>query len=374
MKFIGLTLGFNPEPRLTSKQKLDNVVAAAVWAEQAGLDGFGVGEHHTPDTEISAPPVILANIAARTTRLRLFTGVTVLSVLDPVRVAEDYATLDNLSDGRVEIIIGKGNTPLQGKVFGYDADDQWERNEEKTALLHRLIRERSVSWSGRYRPELIDFSLRPDWFQPAPRIWHGSATSTRSTELAARLGDPLFSANVTGRLEQYRDLVDDYRQRWLEHGRDPGDALVGAGAAAFHVAPTSQQAYAEYEPYFQAFLARTSTFKQTLPFANLAEAIDGGSYYVGSPQQVLEQLHRYHQALGHEVQHIGDVDITDPVRLAGLEAFATEVLPEARRIPDRLWEPATPGSDRGSESGSGPGSGPAPATDRIPATTGGIPR
>lgn len=337
MKFIGLTLGSNAEPRRSSKEKLDSVVSAAVWAEQAGLDGFGVGEHHTPDTEISAPPVILAHIAARTTTLRLFTGVTVLSVLDPVRVAEDYATLDNLSDGRVEIIIGKGNTPVQGEVFGYRADDQWERNAEKYHLLHRLITEKSITWSGRYRPPLTDFSPRPDWLQPTPRIWHGSATSRRSTDLAARAGDPLFSANVTGKLEQYRDLVDDYQTRWVEYGRDPADALVGAGAAAFHVAPTSQQARQEYQPYFRAFLDRVSTFKQQLPFTDLDEAIASGSYYVGSPQEVLEKLHRYHQALGHEVQHIGDVDLTDPVRLAGLEAFAADVLPQARQIPDRLW-------------------------------------
>src|SRR5204862_205256 len=124
--------------------------------------------------------------------------------------------------------------------------------------------------------------------------------------------------NVTGKLEQYRDLVDDYRKRWVEYGHDPADALVGAGAAAFHVAATSQQARREYEPYFRAFLDRASTFKQTLPFADLDEAIAGGSYYVGSPQEVVEKLQRYHQALGHEVQHVGDVDLTDPVRLAGL--------------------------------------------------------
>ncbi|HEY9294093.1 MAG TPA: LLM class flavin-dependent oxidoreductase [Microlunatus sp.] len=345
MKFIGLTLGFNPEPRLTSKQKLDGVVAAAVWAENAGLDGFGVGEHHTPDTEISAPPVILANIAARTSTLRLFTGVTVLSVLDPVRVAEDYATLDNLSDGRLEIIIGKGNTPLQGKVFGYPADDQWQRNAEKYALLHQLIHQQTVTWSGRYRPALEDFSPRPDWLQTPPRVWHGSATSTQSTELAARFGDPLFSANVTGKQEQYRQLVDDYRQRWQDFGRDPADALVGSGAAAFHVAATSQQAHAEFEPYFIERLNRASSFKQQVPFNSLAEAIEGGSYYVGSPEQVLDKLHRAHLLLGHELQHIGEVDLADPVRLAGLEAFATEVLPRARTIPDRLWDHVPGGSD-----------------------------
>lgn len=342
MRFVGLSLGFNgatPEqPALTSKERLSRVIEAAVWSEDAGLDGFGVGEHHTADTEISSPPVLLAAIAARTTRLRLFTGVTVLSLLDPVRVAEDYATLDNISDGRVEMIIGKGNTETQARVFGYTNDDQWDRNEEKYALLHRLIREESVTWSGRYRPDLIDFSPRPRWLQTPPRVWHGSATSTRSTELAARFGDPLFSANVTGRLEQYAELVGHYRERWAAHGHRPEDALVGAGAAAVHVADTSQQALAEFEPIFRKrFLGLKHSFKQQLPFDTLEQAVATGSYYVGSAEQVLDQLGRYHAALGHEVQHVGELELFDPVRRAGLERFVSEVVPVARtQFPDRL--------------------------------------
>lgn len=344
MRFLAISLGFNaPGPdRVGSKERLDQIVAAADRAEQAGLDGFGVGEHHTPDTEVSAPPVLLAAIAVRTSRIRLFTAVTVLSVLDPVRVAEDYATLDNLSGGRVEMIIGKGNTEVQARVFGYSLDDQWERNAEKYDLLRRLIHEPSVTWSGRFRPPLVDFTPRPDWLQSPPRIWHGSATSTNSTELAARYGDPLYSANVTGRREQYAELVDHYRERLAAYGHPPERALVGAGAAAVHVAPTSQQARAEFAPVFAARLARASTFRQTVPFADLDDAIANGSYLVGSPEEVLDQLGQLHGLLGHEVQHIGTADEPDPVLQRGIDAFLADVLPQAREaFPDRLWEPVT---------------------------------
>lgn len=342
MRFIALSLGINSGPdgrrRFSSKERLDDIVAQARWAEDAGLDGFGVGEHHTHDTEVSSPPVLLAAIAARTTTLRLFTGVTVLSLLDPVRVYEDYATLDNLSDGRVEIIIGKGNTEAQSQVFGHTNESQWERNAEKYELLRRLIDEPTVTWSGRYRPDLVDFSARPRFLQDPPRIWHGSATSTLSTELAARHGDPLFSANVTGHREQYLELVADYRRRWAAYGRDPAGALVGAGSAAVHVGETSQQARAEFEPIFAARLERASTFKQAVPFATLEEAIAGGSYFVGSAAEVTEQLLDFVQVLDHQVQHIGEIELTDPVRRSGIERFVDHVIPEVRRhVPDRLW-------------------------------------
>ncbi|WP_392508580.1 LLM class flavin-dependent oxidoreductase [Naumannella halotolerans] len=332
MRFLTLSLGFNADgpQKVSSKARLDGIVAQALWAEDAGIDAFAVGEHHTPDTEVSSPPVLLAAIAARTRRIRLFTAVTVLSVLDPVRVYEDYATVDNLSDGRVELIIGKGNTALQQEVFGYHEDDQWDRIEEKYDLLRLLIDNESVTWSGKYRPPLNDFSVRPRFLQQRPPIWHGSATSTRSTELAARHGDPLFSANVTGRLEQYRTLVEDHRRRWADHGRDPSAAVVGAGSAAVHLAPTSQQARAEFEPNFAERQRRVFSFAQQSPFVDFADAIAHGSWFVGSPAQVTESILRHQEVLGHSVQHIGEVDRVDPVRRAGAELFVDQVIPQVR--------------------------------------------
>ena len=153
MKFCTFTLIDNsPDPitgeRLTTAERFAAVVRQAQWAEELGFDGFGVGERHAQRFISSAPPVVLAYIAASTSKIRLLTTVTVLSLLDPVRVAEDYATLDQLSGGRLDVIIGKGNDPDQNALFGYDIDGQWDRNAEKYELLRRLLREENVTWSG----------------------------------------------------------------------------------------------------------------------------------------------------------------------------------------------------------------------------------
>ncbi|MET0459313.1 MAG: LLM class flavin-dependent oxidoreductase [Ilumatobacteraceae bacterium] len=349
MKFFVVRLLTNaPDPvtgaRASASTVLGDALREAPVFEDLGFDAYAIGEHHINDAEASSPPVVLAHIAATTTRLRLFTGVTVLPLLDPVRVAEDYATLDVISGGRVEIIIGKGNTEEQSRVFGYTNDDQWDRNAEKYELLRRLLREEDVTWTGTYRPPLDHFTSRPRPLQDPIRIWHGSATSTRSTDLAATWGDPLFSANVSGPLEQYRALVDDYRARWAAYGRDPADALVGAGSAGLHVHEDSQRALAEFRPSYEAFqsYARANGIPQQ--FSSLEDAVARGSYFVGSPQQVLEQFHRYHDAFGHEVQHVGNIgSLDDPVRRRSIELFAERVLPVLHdSFPDRLWDGPAP--------------------------------
>lgn len=345
MKFVVIRLLTNrADPatgeRATASTVIGDALAEATYFEELGFDGYGIGEHHINDAEASSPPVILGYLASSTKHIRLFTGVTVLSLLDPVRVAEDYATLDVVSGGRVEIVIGKGNTEEQSKVFGYTNDDQWERNRENYELLHRLLREERVTWSGTYRPPLVDFTARPRPLQQPIRVWHGSATSTQSTELAAKWGGPLFSANVSGPLEQYRALVDDYRKRWVDHGRHPADALVGAGSAGLHVHRDSQRAVEEFRPRYEAFQALGRSLGAPQVFDSLEDAIARGSYFVGSPQQVIEQIHRYHDALGHEVQHVAGIGTPDdPTTRNGIELFAAEVMPAIRReLPDRLWE------------------------------------
>src|SRR5690242_17936295 len=202
MKFLLLTLiAHHPDPGSGEKKspadRLREVIDSAVLAEELGFDGFAVGERHEDPFISSSPPVVLSNIAARTSHISLFTGVTTLSLLDPVRTFEDYATLDNLSGGRLELIVGKGNGAAQAKLFHVTADDQWDRNREGYELFTRLWREDKVTWSGRFRPSLDEAETWPRPLQPRIRIWHGSATSKASVELAALHGDPLFSANVT---------------------------------------------------------------------------------------------------------------------------------------------------------------------------------
>lgn len=172
--------------RVGAAERFDETIAQAVRAEQLGLDAFAVGERHAGAFLSSSPTVLLGAIAARTERIRLNSGVTVLSVLDPVRVAEDYATIDQLSRGRLELTIGKGNEVRQFPLFGLDTDDQWELLADKYEVLRRLWRDEDVTWPGTaYTRPLAYVTTLPRPYSGAPRVWHGSATTLSSAALAA---------------------------------------------------------------------------------------------------------------------------------------------------------------------------------------------
>jgi alkanesulfonate monooxygenase SsuD/methylene tetrahydromethanopterin reductase-like flavin-dependent oxidoreductase (luciferase family) len=343
VKFLLLTLITHiPDPvngvHESPAQRLRRVVDNARLAEELGYDGFAVGERHEDPFISSAPPVVLAHIAAVTSRIALFTGVTTLSLLDPVRAFEDYSTLDNLSGGRLELIIGKGNGSAQAQLFHVTTAEQWERNREGYELLRLLWENENVTWSGAFRPSLTDAKALPRPLQPHLRIWHGSATSRESVELAARHGDPLFSANVTYPVEPYAELVAHYRERWAAHGHDPAQALVGAGTAGFHVTRTSQEAIDRFRPIFEARHAMARKHGLPLVFHSVEDFAERSSALIGSPQQVLDKLARYHERLGHEVIHLSaDGDgFTDKQHRESLELFQAEVAPTLRqRIPSR---------------------------------------
>ncbi|AGL19018.1 LLM class flavin-dependent oxidoreductase [Actinoplanes sp. N902-109] len=167
---------------------------------------------------------------------------SVLSILDPLRVAEDYATVDQLSRGRLELVIGNGNELRQLPMFGIGDGEQRDALAEKYELLRRLWREENVSWQGRFRGELTGVTSLPRPYAGAPRVWHGSATTLTSAELAGRWGDPLFSADAIQPRDNYTVLIDHYRQRYAEHGHDPRFAYVAAGAGFLYPADTTQEA------------------------------------------------------------------------------------------------------------------------------------
>ena len=343
MKFLLITLiTHTPDPvsgeKKSPAERLRDVVDAAVLAEELGYDGFAVGERHEDPFISSSPPVVLSNIAARTSRIGLFTGVTTLSLLDPVRAFEDYSTLDNLSGGRLELIIGKGNGAAQAELFHVTTADQWDRNREGYELFRLLWESDDVTWSGRFRPSLVKAKALPRPLQQRLRIWHGSATSKDSVDLAARYGDPIFSANVTYPIEPYAELVRHYRERWEFYGHRPQDALVGAGTAGFHVAPTSQQAVAEYRLSFETRLAFARRVGLPVVFESIDDFITRSSALVGSPQQVIDKVGRYHEQFGHEVIHLSaDADgVTTDQKRRSLELFQSDVAPVLRdRIPSR---------------------------------------
>lgn len=345
MRFLAITLIVHRPDPVTGQQKstyerFREVVANAVLAEELGFDGFGVGERHERPFISSSPTVVLSHLAARTERIRLFTAVTTLALLDPVRAYEDYATLDHLSDGRLELIIGKGNGSAQRDLFQVTPEDQWDRNAESYEIFRKLWREDRVTASPRFRPELVEAEVWPRPLQQPVRVWHGSATSKESVDLAARYGDPLFSANVTNPIEPYGELVDHYRERWVAYGHDPADIAIGAGTAGLYVAPTSQEAYAAYRPVFEGQLAFQASLGLEPVFPTLEDFVERSSALVGSPQQVVEKIHRYHERFGHQVVHVqADASgLSEQQHRASLELFATEVAAPLRTaLPDPPW-------------------------------------
>ncbi|MFD8010409.1 LLM class flavin-dependent oxidoreductase [Streptomyces sp. NPDC058955] len=331
----------------SAADRLEQVVTLGTTAERLGFDAYAIGERHAGPFLSSAPTVLLAALAARTSRIRLLTGVTVVAILDPVRVAEDYATLDQLSRGRLELVVGKGAEAGHFDLFGLDEERQWELQKEKYELLRRLWTEEDVDWEGASRPPLKGVTTIPRPYAGLPRIWHGSATSLHSPELAARHGDPLFTANAIQPREAYARLIAHYRERFEAYGHDPAHARVAAGSGGLLIADTPEQAVRRYKELYEAKVAQS--FRPHLegkagyntPFRTVEEAIAGGPQLIGSPEQITEKILGFHAHYGHDLQSI-TVDgfgQSTAEQAETLERFAEEIAPVLRKeAPSTLWE------------------------------------
>ncbi|MFF1384394.1 LLM class flavin-dependent oxidoreductase [Arthrobacter sp. NPDC058288] len=332
---------------VSTADRLNQVVRTAQRAEELGYDSFSVGERHAGEFISSSPTTVLAAIAAVTSRIRLQSGVTVLSVLDPVRVAEDYATIDQLSRGRLELVIGKGNEVLQYPLFGLDLEDQWDLLAEKYGLLRRLWTEENVTWTGRFRSALTEPTITtPRPFAGAPRVWHGSATTLTSAALAAKWGDPLFTANAIQPRENYQVLIDHYREEYERYGHDPRHQYLGSGSGAggVFIADTTQEAKKQFGRNVPG---------NNSPFRDIHHAVAEGPALVGSPEQVADKILRYHEVYAHDLQSISLPTILPfEQQLDILERFALEVIPKVRAAaPTSLWEPGDPFGGRPESAG-----------------------
>ncbi|GEA84309.1 LLM class flavin-dependent oxidoreductase [Cellulomonas gelida] len=351
MRFQVLDIVFNPPHPVTGEaippsDRLNRVVETAVLAEELGFDSFAVGERHAGEVLSSAPTVILGAIAARTERILLSTGVTVLSLLDPIRVAEDLATVDQLSRGRLEIVIGKGNEVLQYPLLGLDLGKQYEYLQENYELLRLLLSEEDVTWQGVHRHRLEDATTLPRPFSGPFRIWHGSATSQFAVDLAARHGDPIVSANALQPRERYRALIDRYREQYEAHGHDPAYAFVGSGSGGLYLADTTEQAVEQFRPIFEGQLAaqrRRGYGPQHVgvgsSFTTVEEAVERGPALVGSPERVVEKILDYHRTYQHDLQSVSVNHLLPPDHQADvLRRFAEEVVPAVRaEVTTTLW-------------------------------------
>ncbi|MFE5308107.1 LLM class flavin-dependent oxidoreductase [Isoptericola sp. NPDC056605] len=354
MRFQLLDIVFNPPHPVTGEtvppaDRLARVVDHAALAEELGFDSFAVGERHAGDVLSSAPTVILGAVAARTERILLSTGVTVLSLLDPIRVAEDLATVDQLSRGRLEIVIGKGNEELQYPLLGLDIARQYEYLEENYELLRLLLSEEDVTWSGRHRHALEHATTLPRPYAGAFRIWHGSATSEFAVDLAARWGDPIVSANALQPRESYGVLIDRYRERYAAAGHDPAQGFVGAGSGGLFLADTTEQAIEEYRPLYEGQVARlrargydpATHVGKALAFETIEDAVERGPALVGSPERVAEKILDYHGTFGHVLQSVSVNHLLEPSHQEDvLRRFAAEVAPLVRaEVSTTLWGP-----------------------------------
>ncbi len=325
-------------------ERYAQALAAARRAEELGYDAVALGERHAGPFLSAGVTVLLGAVAASTTRVRIQTGVSVLSINDPVRIAEDYATIDQLSRGRLELVIGKGSVPQQLPLFDVPAGQQWDQLAEKYELLRRLWREENVTWSGAFRAPLQDATTLPRPFAGAPRIWHGSATSLTSAALAGKWGDPLFSANAIQPRGKYKVLIDHYRTEYERHGHDPRYAYVGVGSGFLYLADSTQEAKEQYGPVYEQMVeffnrAGNHTPGNEMVFRDIDHAIAEGPVLVGSPQQIIDKILYFHEAFGHDLQSFSlPTVLPHEQQLDMLERLATEVIPVVRRAaPTTLW-------------------------------------
>ena len=324
----------------TPAQRHRNLIDQAVWAEAAGFDTIHFGEHHFSRYIVSSPQVLLAAAAERTTTLRLSTGVTLAANLDPVRVAEDYATIDAISNGRIEPCFGRGTLfPDVYTEFGQDESTASDRFAESLALILRLWSEEDVTWTGHHRVPLHHVTIHPRPTQtPRPPVWIGAGLSLESVDLAARLGCRLMLPSVFGVWEMFKPAVEHYEAAWLKYGHDPAQRRIGA-ISHFGVARTSQEAHARFRPRYKAYWGELSKWThesaqragrdaRSFPRATY-ESLTSSIAICGSPAEVLERfaiaretLHLDTQLVMLDMGGMPDHDLRD-----SLDILATDVLP-----------------------------------------------
>ncbi len=315
--------------RRSQAERLQRVVDAAVDAEQAGFAAFGVGEHHFGGYILSAPELVLAAAAARTERISLGTLVTLLANTDPVRQAEQLATLDVLSGGRAEVTFARGVSEHTAHNFGIpDFEALRPRFEEYLKLLLRLFLEDEVTWEGEYRAPLTEVRLQPRPVQqPYPRMWIGGGLSTTSVDLAASLDMPLFLPSLFRWPVDYVEIVDHYRAKREELGHH-APATVGF-PSYLHVASTSQQARRRWRPYLEHYRDFALTLRSSFGRDTDFESLIAGPAICGSPAEVVERIHQIDEELGLS-RHIFLLDaggIPDGLIAEQMELLATEVRP-----------------------------------------------
>ncbi len=326
------TLRDNAGSAINNADALRKLIDRMVHADQAGLDVFGIGEHHRKEFLDSAPTLILAAAAARTKRIRLTSAVTVLSAADPVRVFQNFATLDLLSQGRAEMVVGRGSFIEAFPLFGLDLDHYDALFTEKLELLLKIRAHESVTWSGNFRPALKNQPIYPRPLQETLPIWVGVGGTPESFVRAGTLGLPLMVAIIGGETHRFRPLVDLYRQAGKKAGFAPEQLTVGLHSLGY-VANTTQEAIADFYPGYAETFTRIGKERGWPPVTRAhfdAQMGPKGALLIGGPEEIAEKIRRHSEALGGISRLTFQMDnagLSHDKLLQAIELVGTKVIP-----------------------------------------------
>ncbi|MFC6646048.1 LLM class flavin-dependent oxidoreductase [Granulicella cerasi] len=315
----------------TDAQRAQNLIEEVVLADQVGLDAFGIGEHHRKEYLASSPAIFLAAAASRTRNIRLSSAVTVLSSDDPVRIYQDFATVDLLSNGRAEIVVGRGSFIESYPLFGYDLQNYDELFTEKLDLLLTLRESVSVHWQGKHRASLNGQAVYPQPVQQPLPVRLGVGGTPNSFARAGLLGLPLTVAIIGGEPHRFRPLVDHYRDAW-KRGGHAGEPDVAVHALGF-VADTTEQAIDQYWPMYQEVFTRIGRERGWGPISKesfVAQCSPNAAFLVGDPETVATKMKHYNDSLGGVSRvgvHMSGGGVTHAQQMRAIELLGTKVKP-----------------------------------------------
>jgi len=336
MEFGIYTLGDHiPDPhtgkRISAQQRIKEIIELAKLAEQAGIDFFSVGESHQEYFTTQAHTVVLSAIAQATEKIKIASSSTIISTSDPVRVYEDFATIDLISDGRTEIIAGRASRIGLFELLGYDVRDYEELYEEKFELLLQINEEETVNWEGKFRAPLRNAQVIPRPKNGKLPIWRAVGGPPASAIKAGYQGVPMFLATLGGPATSFKYSIDVYREAAASNGHDP-DKLPVSTAGLFYTAETTQQAQKEYYSYINEGMKVTNG--QGYPKQQFAQATDKRDVMnVGSPQQIIEKILYQHELFGHQ-RYIAQIDfggVPFDKLMKNVELIGNEILPAIRK-------------------------------------------
>ncbi|KAA9021113.1 LLM class flavin-dependent oxidoreductase [Niallia endozanthoxylica] len=321
---------------VSAKQRIEEIIQAAQLADELGLDVFGVGEHHRLDYAVSSPAVVLAAIAHATKHIKLTSTTSVLSTLDPVRLFEDFATLDVISNGRAEILAGRGAFIESFPLFGYSTNDYDDLFTEHMDLLLQLNKNEKLTWSGKFRPPLNQAEISPRPIHNQIPIWIGVGGTPESAVRAGRFGVGMALAILGGNPRRFKPLVDLYHQAGREAGHSSEALKIGVTGHCY-IAETTEQAKDEFYPYYSNYwyyVNRQRGFGMKMSREEFEQmAAPDTALFVGSPDQIVDKVLQQHELFGH-TRFLAQVDIGGlPFNqvVKNIELVATEIAPKIRK-------------------------------------------